>query len=258
MIKTSKKRLAAFALCTVIGFSGCSSLTTAITPVANASGSVEGQQPTPATTADIDSFDMAGFTASQSALALNRAELAEKQGKTREAIRYYEQAAALNPSLQHISRRLAVMYDQSGADSKARAAYEHAVQLQPNDADLMNDFGVFNLRREDWRTAEAWFQRCLALDAGHERALTNLGKSLAMQNRIGEAYNAFSQVSGPAAAYSNLGVLLARQGRTEEARKHFQQAVNIDGSIQPARRFLTELDASERPNAPTPGPNAAP
>jgi Tfp pilus assembly protein PilF len=188
------------------------------------------------------SLDAKSLAMSQAALALDRAEVAEQQGKKDEAIRYYEQARVLDPKLAHLSRRLAVLYDQRGDDTRARAAYAHALQLQPRDADLLNDFGVYHLHREDWAAAETWFSRSLAVDPTHQRATNNLAMSLAMQNRLNESYEAFSRVVGPAAAYSNIGVLLTREGRIDEAREHFQRALALDRTIHPAGEFLSRLD----------------
>lgn len=184
------------------------------------------------------------LASSQASLALDRAVSAENQGELDDAIRYYEQARALDPKLDHLSRRLAVLYDQRGDDAPAQAAYERAVQLQPSDPDLLNDFGVFHLHRERWAAAESWFRRSLAIDPSHQRAANNLAMSLAMQNRLSESYEVFSGVVGPAAAYSNLGVLLARQGKRQEAREHFQHALSLDGTIRTAGEFLGWLDRS--------------
>jgi Tfp pilus assembly protein PilF len=196
----------------------------------------------PRTSSSLDSVDIQGLTESQAALALSRAESVEQQGKIDEAVRYYEQARSLDPKLDYVSRRLAVLYDRSGDAERARAAYERALQIQPGDADLLNDYGVYHLHRESWATAEAWFRRCLEVNRTHRRAMNNLAMSLAMQNRLQESYEVFSQVVGQPAAYSNLGVLLTRQGRVAEAREHFQRALASDPTTRYASDFLGALN----------------
>ena len=188
------------------------------------------------------SLDTKSLASSGAGIAFSRAESAERDGKTDTAIRYYEQARTLDPNLAHLRRRLAVLYDQRGDDARARSAYAHALQLQPRDPDLLNDFGVYYLARENWPAAETWFRRSLAIAATHPRATNNLAMSLAMQNRLRESYEAFSRVVGPASAYSNLGVLLTRQGRIDEAREHFQRALALDRTVHPAGEFLSQLD----------------
>ncbi len=206
--------------------------------------------------ASADSVDAKTLAKSQAALALNKAQAAEQQEKTDEAIRYYEQARMFEPGLVQLNRRLAVLYDRRGDDARAHAAYEQALRLQPHDADLLNDFGVFHLHRENWPAAETWFRRTLTVDATHRRATTNLAMTLAMQNRLKESYDAFAHVVGPAAAYSNLGVLLTRQGRIEEAREHFRRALAIDSTVHPAGQFLSQLDRA--PVTPAPPASGGP
>ncbi|QDU98856.1 tetratricopeptide repeat protein [Lignipirellula cremea] len=196
--------------------------------------------------------DAETFTRDQAAIAVTKGESAEQLGNTDEAIRYFEQARSLDPQWNHLSRRLAVLYDQRGDSEKARAAYHQALELQPRDPELLNDLGVYYLHRERWSEAEAWLRRALAAQPDHQRATNNLAMSLAMQGRLQESYDAFSKVVGPAAAYSNLGVLLTRQGRTAEARDHFQRALALENTLHPANEFLSLLDRPATPASPAP------
>ncbi len=187
-------------------------------------------------------IDVAAVTNTEAKLALQSAQSSEQQGKTEDAIRFYEHAKALNPEWKQISRRLAVLYDKHGNHTRAKAAYEEALKLFPNDAELLNDYGVYHMHRERWANAESLFRQTLRVAPQHKRASVNLGMTLAMQDRLQESYGAFAQIVGPAAAYSNLGVLLTRQGRTREARDHFNRALNIDRSLEQPAEFLSQLD----------------
>ncbi len=190
------------------------------------------------------SLDPVAFSKAQADLTRKSGEIAEQQGKLPEAIRHYEQARLLHPEgNEPLARRLAVLYDRQGEDTKARSTYEELLQQNPHDADLLNDYGVFYLTRDDGPTAEHWLRQALLAQPGHQRAKMNLGKSLALQGRLPESHQAFAEVVGPAAAYSNLGVLLAGQGRTREARDHFQRALALDASLVPARDFLAHVDS---------------
>ena len=230
--RTLSIRLAA--LFSVVLFSaGCASF--------NRSG-----EPRPLSSAS--SLDTKSLASSGAGIAFSRAESAERDGKTDTAIRYYEQARTLDPNLAHLSRRLAVLYDQRGDDARARSAYEHALQLQPRDPDLLNDFGVYYLARENWPAAETWFRRSLAIDATHPRATNNLAMSLAMQNRLRESYEAFSRVVGPASAYSNLGVLLTTgPNRRSAGTLSTRAGIRSDGSS--SRRVSQSTGPTFRGNA---------
>ncbi len=189
-----------------------------------------------------DNIDVVAITNTEAKLALQSARSSEQQGKTEDAIRFYEQAKALNPEWNHICRRLAFLYDKLGNHTRAKAAYEEALTLFPDDAELLNDYGVYHMHRERWANAESWFRRALSVAPDHQRANVNLGMTLAMQNRLQESYEAFASVVGPAAAYSNLGVLLTRQGRIQEARDQFHRALAADRSLQQPAEFLSQLN----------------
>ena len=198
-------------------------------------------------TVPLKTLDKQNLAQCQSDLAVASAEAAEQQGKTDQAIQFYEQARTLDAKWNHLCRRLAVLYDQRGDDDRAQAAYEQAIALAPQDPELLNDYGVFYLQRDQWPQAETWFKKAIAAQPGHERATINLAITLATQGRAQESYEHFAKIVGPAAAYSNLGVLLARQGKTAEARTHFLRALEIDNQLPQARAFLAHLDGLTQP-----------
>lgn len=177
----------------------------------------------------------------QAQLMVSAGESAERQGNTDDAIRLYEQARTLDPSLSNLSRRLALLYDRQGDDPRAQTAYDQAVALFPDDPDFLNDVGAFHLHRSRFADAEGWFRRALTHEPNHVRALNNLGISLAMQGRVNESFDAFSVAVGTAAAYSNLGVILQRQGHHEQARDHYRRALELDHSLGPTANLLARL-----------------
>jgi Tfp pilus assembly protein PilF len=170
------------------------------------------------------------------------AEEKEGAGEDQQAAAFYEQARVLDPQARDYGGRLARLYDRLNQDEAAEREYRAAIEESPNDADLLNDYGVFHLRRGQWTVAEGWFRRALEASPGHDRASVNLAISLGMQDRRTESYEAFARVVGSAAAYCNLGVLLQRQGQTDAGRDHFEQALRLDASLEPARQLLTSTE----------------
>jgi len=193
--------------------------------------------------------DASTLAAHQVRLTERAGESAERQGNIDEAIRLYEQARTLDPGAAHLSRHLAMLYDQQGDDPRAQAAYAQALAQSPDDPDLLNDFGVYHLHRSRGVEAETWFRRALALQPTHQRAANNLGISLAVQGRMEESFVAFSEVAGPAAAYSNLGTVLMQQGKAEQAREHFRRALEHDVSLQPAADLIAQIDRASTTTA---------
>ena len=198
-------------------------------------------------------FAASDLTPTQSAaLCLKTAERMEHGGDYLGAVTFYEQARQLNPSAIDYARKLANLYDQLNLVEQAQREYQQSIAATPHEADLLNDYGVFHMRREQWSEAEVWFRKSLEARPRHERATINLAISLGMRNQLKESFDLFQSQVGAAAANSNLGVLLVRQGRHNEARSHFQQALALDSSLDAARVQLAQLEAkSGKPSSTT-------
>ena len=197
--------------------------------------------------------DGAALAAHQAQLMERAGQSAESQGQITEAIRLYEQARTLNPEMDHLCCQLAMLYDQQGDDSRAQTAYEQAIARAPEDVDLHNDVGMYHLRRSRHAEAEVCFRRALGLQPAHARARNNLGISLAMQGRLADSFEAFSEVSGPAAAFSNLGVVLMRQGKADLARDHFRRSLEHVPALTQAATLLAQLDRAPPTTVASPG-----
>jgi Tfp pilus assembly protein PilF len=66
-----------------------------------------------------------------------------QRGLWREAIYRWERATQLDPSYAAAFNNLAVAYEQDGQLDKARAAYEKALALEPNNALIKQNFDLF-------------------------------------------------------------------------------------------------------------------
>ena len=69
-------------------------------------------------------------------------EVAQK-GLWREAIYRFERAAQLDPTYAAAHNNLAIAYEHEGELDKARAAYEKAVELEPNNALIRQNYELF-------------------------------------------------------------------------------------------------------------------
>lgn len=167
------------------------------------------------------------------------AEELESAGHHREAIGLYEKARQHDANAIDYSRRLAVLYDKEGELGNATKEYAAAIASDPENADLLNDYGYFFLSQGDLIAAEANFRKALSVDESHQRARTNLGIALARQNRNQEAFDAFAKVVGPAAAHSNVGAIMAKQGRVQEAQQAFRQSLSLNPTLRQPQAFLS-------------------
>ena len=178
------------------------------------------------------------------AACITTAESMTQQGHFREAAALYEKARTLAPSSIDFSRRLAALYDLEGEPSKAKVEFEKALKKSPNDADLANDYGCFQMKMGQTKEAIGSLERALVLNPKNERAKVNLARALASENRTHEAFELFAQVSGEAAAHHNMGVILAKQGRNEEATRAFHEATRLDPSLSQPKAFLAVLESN--------------
>ena len=66
-----------------------------------------------------------------------------QRGLWREAIYRWERATQIDPTYAPAFNNLAVAYEHEGQLDKARAAYEKALQLDPNNAMIRQNFDLF-------------------------------------------------------------------------------------------------------------------
>ena len=66
-----------------------------------------------------------------------------QRGLWREAIYRWEKAVELDPSYAAAFNDLAIAYEHEGQLDKARKAYEKAIELQPNNAEIKQNFELF-------------------------------------------------------------------------------------------------------------------
>ena len=64
-------------------------------------------------------------------------------GLWREALSHWERAAKLDPTYAPAYNNLAIGYEQQGEFEKARVAYEKALQLNPNNAYIKQNYELF-------------------------------------------------------------------------------------------------------------------
>jgi Flp pilus assembly protein TadD len=69
--------------------------------------------------------------------------LVARRGLWKEALFRWKQAVAIDPTYLAAWNDLAIAYEQLGQFSSAREAYETALKLSPNDATVVQNYGMF-------------------------------------------------------------------------------------------------------------------
>lgn len=162
-----------------------------------------------------------------------KGELLERQGKSDEAIGYYEKALGPDIPSHTIYRRLGVVYTARGEYEKALAAFEKALKSQ-----LDPDLPYQNMLR---RVSEAK-ELDPAVSRDVEESVTH-GIPADLLSHYDTEIIRLAQQRDPeiAITHNHLGVVFARMGNYAEAIRHFQISLEIwPGNID-ARKNLPLL-----------------
>ncbi|NMP32162.1 type IV pilus biogenesis/stability protein PilW [Thalassotalea sp. M1531] len=86
-----------------------------------------------------------------------------KMGNTTQAKLNLEKAKRFAPNLVQVHTAFAHYYETVGEDNLTIASYEKALSLKPDDADTLNNYGVFLCRKDRLPEAEVQFLRAIAV-----------------------------------------------------------------------------------------------
>jgi Tfp pilus assembly protein PilF/peroxiredoxin len=150
------------------------------------------------------------------------------QGFEAAAVTAFERAAQANPGASTLYR-LGTLLAKTGEITRARAAFERALALQPDLAEASNDLGALLAQGGDLDAAIARFRAALASTPEYPDALNNLGYALLLTGHDADARALYEkalalQPDFPE-ALNNLGLLLGRAGDMDRAERYFQEAL---------------------------------
>jgi tetratricopeptide (TPR) repeat protein len=128
--------------------------------------------------------------------------------------------------------REAVASEDAGDFAGAAAAYEQAIDQEPDDPILHFNLGNVLYATDRLPTAAEHFRRAVDLDSEYVEAWNNLATVLADLGQIEASITALGRALAVfplyADAHFNLGDVLASAGRTEDARRHWRQYLQLD------------------------------
>lgn len=140
---------------------------------------------------------------------------------------------------------LATVLDRQDRWDQARQHYERALAIDPFHARAMNNLAVGFDRRGRAGDALVLYARSLQAAPDNAETYSNLGSALMGLRRFGEALRALETAVAldPDApdAHNNLGIALAQSGRLADARAQFETALRLDPRHPNARRNLEAI-----------------
>jgi Flp pilus assembly protein TadD len=186
----------------------------------------------------------------------------ETEDETAQAITAYKDALRLDPSRADAGLRLAILYDKEGKFTESLPLYQKALAAYTGNPDIFCDMGYSLYLQRRYGEAETNLRQALALAPEHVRAHTNLGLVLAHSGQPEEAVAEFRRAGCTEAdAQINLAFALTLENNWAEAGRRYEMALAVDSSSTAARKGLQELDSVvARANnlAPTKNPSKSP
>jgi tetratricopeptide (TPR) repeat protein len=165
-------------------------------------------------------------------------------------IRLWSDAAAKSPGLVRAQTNLGVALSRAGRHEEALSAYERALALEPDSAELHYD-RVFSLRalgRE--QEAEGELDLVLHLAPDHAGAHQMKGEAALRRGDLGTAIthlrDALASNNRVAAAHHLLGIALLARGEIDDAAPSLQAAARLDPRLAPASRRAFAAASSSR------------
>jgi tetratricopeptide (TPR) repeat protein/peroxiredoxin len=167
-------------------------------------------------------------------------ELSE-QGFDAPAVAVFERVAKLDPTAITLYN-LGTLYVKRGNPLGARAAFERALEMQPDYAEASNSLGALLAQSGAVPAAIERFRAALQARPDFPDALNNLGFALFQTGQAAPAFELYEKAlllqPGFPEALNNLGIFFGRQGDLERARTYFQQAVEKRSSYGEAANNL--------------------
>jgi tetratricopeptide (TPR) repeat protein len=161
---------------------------------------------------------------------LEMAAMLQAAGRHIEALEYLRQCEEVAPGDHHTLVEQGKSLSELGRLDEAEQVLRRAVRVR--DAAAEYNLGTVLDRMDRWDEARQHYERALAIDPFHARALNNLGVGLDRRGRGPEALviyaRAIAAAPGNAETYSNLGSALIGQQRFADAIRALDTAITLE------------------------------
>lgn len=169
------------------------------------------------------------------------AALHESQGNGAAALEQYRKALQVAPNDSQVLLGYARLNDRLGNSEEAIRTFTQVTKSEPNNASAFNDLGLCQVKHGQLNEGLTNVQRAAQLQPNNSLYRNNLARLYVQANRNEEAYRELAAVHSPAHAHYNLGYLLSERGDTQGAQHHFSVALQTDPNLVPARQMLARL-----------------
>jgi tetratricopeptide (TPR) repeat protein len=137
---------------------------------------------------------------------------------------------------------LGIAREKAGDFASSVSAYESALRLLPDHAEVANDLGRLAFRMGMREQAEKLFRHFLARHPDHPEGANNLACALREQQRFDDAVEvlrpAILKTPAVAMLWNTMGTIVAEQGDYATAKLFFEEALNLQADFPKARYNL--------------------
>ncbi len=167
------------------------------------------------------------------------------QGKTEEAVYWYQKALSINPTFAEASYNLGNVFKDQKKWEETLFYSRKAVELDPFLTEAHNNIGIAHYQKDQIEEAISCWQKAVDLRPDYFSVYVNLGTALGRVKRLEEAVQTFqialSLDPTQALPWVNLGNIFKEKKEVEEAVACFRKALSIDPTIAEAYMNLGSL-----------------
>ena len=163
---------------------------------------------------------------------LRRAIKVWRRGEIARAGQLALEATEADPTNAQAYHVLALALEKMGHQHKALVTFERALQLDPNDPDLLLNLGLTAWNMKMREQAQNMFRQFIAANPGSPLGYNNLGM---VQCELGDPTtaietlrNAIYQMPAEPILWNSLATVLAESSRADESIQFYQEAVRLD------------------------------
>jgi tetratricopeptide (TPR) repeat protein/peroxiredoxin len=171
--------------------------------------------------------------------------LAARDGRTGEAVGYFQEALKLSPDHLIALDNLGSAYRQQKRWDDARKTYERALEVSSNDAEAHYGLGMVFAQNDDTARAFDSLQRAMKLRPVYPEALNNLGILYLRTQRRDQAVASFEECISVAPAfdqsYLNLARVYAVEGKPDKARAVLLELLKQHPGHAQAQKMMEQL-----------------
>lgn len=157
--------------------------------------------------------------------------IAQQTGHSKEAVDLLERSIAINPRDPRTHNHLGQVHIALKDNGAAARCFERALDLDPDNADALNNLANV-IRVRDLLRAIELYRRAMALNPRAAFAVYNLAQALNEDNAVDEALGLFQRVIALEPRHTDarhaLAVLLEQRGRFDAAIEHYLAVQRLD------------------------------